>query len=57
VKEADLRFAHITLMQEIGKLLTPEQQKKFRAMRGRMMMGPGDMMSHGGMMGRGRGER
>ena len=30
VKEADLRFTHLTLMQEIGRLLTPEQQKKFR---------------------------
>jgi Spy/CpxP family protein refolding chaperone len=62
-KEADLRLAHITLMQEVNKLLRPEQQKKFRAMRENMMdmggmmgMMGGGMMG-GGMMGRGRGER
>ena len=55
-KEADLRLAHVTLMQEVTKLLTPEQQKKFRTMRA-SMMGMGGMMSMGGMMGRGRGER
>jgi Spy/CpxP family protein refolding chaperone len=49
-KEADLRLAHVTLMQEVNKLLTPEQQKKFRTMRERMM-------SMGGMIGRGHGER
>jgi Spy/CpxP family protein refolding chaperone len=37
MKEANLRFAHVTLMQEVNKLLTPEQQKKFRTMRERMM--------------------
>jgi Spy/CpxP family protein refolding chaperone len=68
MKEADLRFAHITLIQEVNKLLTPEQQKKFRTLRERMMgmggmmghggmMGMGGMMGHGRMMGRGRGER
>ena len=58
-KEVDLRLAHMTLMQEISKLLTPEQRQKFRAMR-ENMMGPGGMrgmMSSGGMMGRGRHER
>jgi Spy/CpxP family protein refolding chaperone len=66
-KEADLRLAHVTAMQDIRKLLTPEQQKQFRtmpghmmgedAMMGRGMMGPGGMMGRGmmgrGMMGRG----
>jgi Spy/CpxP family protein refolding chaperone len=54
-KDADLRVAHITLMQEISKLLTPEQRQKFRAMR-EGMTGPGGMMGmmgHRGMMGRG----
>lgn len=51
-KEADLRFSHVTLMQETNKLLTPEQQKKFRVIRSRMMMDSGGMMGHGGMMGR-----
>jgi Spy/CpxP family protein refolding chaperone len=36
-KEADLRFAHVTLMQEVNKLLKPEQQKTFRTMRENMM--------------------
>ena len=49
-KEADLRLAHVALLQEVNKLLTPEQQKKFRPMRE-------SMMNPGGMMGRGRGER
>ena len=64
-KEVDLRLAHITLMQEISKLLTPEQRQKFRAMRERMMgaggmmgmMGPSGMREPGGMMGQGRHER
>src|SRR5262245_47173916 len=56
-KEADLRLAHVTAMQDIRRLLTPEQQKQFRTMPGHMMgdggmMGPGGMMG-GGMMGRG----
>jgi len=55
-KEADLRLAHVTLMQEVNKLLTPEQQKTFRPMRERMM-GMDSMMSMGGMMGRGHGEQ
>ena len=46
------------LMQDIRKLLTPEQQKQFKTMPGHMMggggmMGRGGMMGHGGMMGRG----
>jgi len=57
-KEVDLRLAHVTAMQDIRKLLTPEQQKQFRTMPGHMMgdggmMGPGGMMGGGGMMGRG----
>jgi Spy/CpxP family protein refolding chaperone len=36
-KEAQLRFAHITMMQDIRKLLTPEQQKQWRALRARRM--------------------
>jgi len=56
-KEADLRLAHVTAMQDIRKLLTPEQQKQFRTMSGHMMgdgamMGPGGMMGGSGMMGR-----
>ena len=51
-KEADLRLAHVTAMQDIRKLLTPEQQKQFRTMPGHMM-GDGAMMGPGGMMGRG----
>jgi Spy/CpxP family protein refolding chaperone len=55
-KEADLRLAHVTAMQDIRQLLTPEQQKQFRTMPGHMMgdgamMGPGGMMGGGGMMG------
>jgi Spy/CpxP family protein refolding chaperone len=57
-KEADLRLAHVAAMQDIRKLLTPEQQKQFRAMPGHMMgdggmMGPGGMMGGGAMLGRG----
>jgi Spy/CpxP family protein refolding chaperone len=56
-KEVDLRLAHVTAMQDIRKLLTPEQQQQFRTMPGHMMgddamMGPGGMMGRG-MMGRG----
>ena len=57
-KEADFRLAHVTAMQNIRKLLTPEPQKQFRTMPGHMMgdgamMGPGTMMGGGAMMGRG----
>ena len=51
-KEADWRLAHVTAMQDIRKLLNPEQQKQFRTMPGHMM-GDGAMMGPGGMMGRG----
>jgi len=33
-KEVDLHMAHVTAMQEIRKLLTPEQQKQFKTMQG-----------------------
>jgi Spy/CpxP family protein refolding chaperone len=36
-KEAQLRFARITTMQDIRKVLTPEQQKQWRAMYARRM--------------------
>lgn len=49
-KRADLRFLHITAMQDIRALLTPEQQKQFRPMWGGMM-GHGGKMRHKGMMG------
>lgn len=48
-KEADLRLAHITAMQDIRKLLTPEQQKQFRTMQSRIMSH--DIMGSGGMRG------
>ena len=54
-KEADLRLAHVTAMQDIRKLLTPEQQKQFRTMPGHMM--GDDAMMGRGMMGRGMMER
>ena len=54
-KEVDLHLAHLTLMQDIRQVLTPEQQKQFRPMRA-SMMGLGRMRP-GGMMGRGHGER
>jgi len=55
-QKVDLHLARITLGQEISKLLTPEQQKKFRSMRRHMMRGGRDMMGQGGMMGRGAGK-
>jgi Spy/CpxP family protein refolding chaperone len=51
-KEADVRLAHITAMQDVRKLLTPEQQKQFRTMQGHMI-GDGGMMGREGMMGHG----
>jgi Spy/CpxP family protein refolding chaperone len=51
-KEADLRLLHITALQEMGKMLTPEQRQKLRAMR-HSMMGHGGMMGHHGMQGMG----
>lgn len=35
-RRADLHYAQIALMQDIRKLLTPEQQKKFRTLMGKM---------------------
>jgi len=35
-KRADLQMARITLIQDIRKLLTPEQQQQFRTMRNHM---------------------
>jgi hypothetical protein len=51
-RRADLRFAHLSLMQEIKQQLTPEQLKKFNDKRGHMMWGhgrklDGDWMEHG----------
>jgi Spy/CpxP family protein refolding chaperone len=43
-KKADLRLAQITEMQDIRKLLTPEQQQQFRTMESHMR-GHGDMIS------------
>ncbi len=37
-KKADLHFSRVTLMQDLNKLLTPEQQEKFRSMRGHTML-------------------
>jgi Spy/CpxP family protein refolding chaperone len=45
-KEADLRLLHITAMQEMSKILLPEQRQKLRTIRH-------SMMGHGGMMGMG----
>jgi len=42
-KKADLRLAHITEMQDIRKLLTPEQQQQFRTMQSHLR-------GHGGMI-------
>jgi Spy/CpxP family protein refolding chaperone len=50
-KEAELRLGHIAAMQDIQKLLTPEQQKQFSTLWG--PMSGGGMMGHGGIMGRG----
>jgi Spy/CpxP family protein refolding chaperone len=49
-KKADLRFLHITAMQDIRALLTPEQEEQFRAMWQEMMRHGGKMMRHGGKM-------
>jgi Spy/CpxP family protein refolding chaperone len=45
-KEADLHMAHVTAMQEIRKVLTPEQQQQFKAMQGRMMHEGGKREHH-----------
>lgn len=54
-QRANLAFAHVTLMQEINQLLTPEQQQQFRTLRRQMLHGGGmkGMMSRGGMHGQG----
>jgi Spy/CpxP family protein refolding chaperone len=53
-QQADLIFAHVTLMDEINQLLTPEQQQQFRTMRRQMMHGGGMMgVMGGGMHGQG----
>lgn len=51
-RRADLRYSHLSLMQEIKQQLTPEQRKKFRARSGVMMHGYG-LKSHGERRGRG----
>ena len=51
-KEADLRLLHITAMQEMSKILTPDQRQKLRTIR-HSMMGHGGMMGRHGMMGMG----
>jgi Spy/CpxP family protein refolding chaperone len=45
-KEADLHLAHITAMQEIRKVLTPEQQQQFKTLQGRMMREGGRREHH-----------
>jgi Spy/CpxP family protein refolding chaperone len=45
-READLRLLHLTAMQELGKVLTAEQQQKLQGIRRRML-------EHRGMMGHG----
>ena len=51
-KEVELRVAHITAMQDIRQLLTPEQQQQFHTVWEPMMDGRGSMMGHRGRMGR-----
>jgi Spy/CpxP family protein refolding chaperone len=55
-QQAGLVFAHVALMDEINKLLTPQQQQQFQTMRRQMRHG-GGMHGHGGMMGRGAGSQ
>ncbi len=45
-KKVDIRMAHLGAMQEVQKLLTPEQQQKFRLLKRHMMHGGGDMPGH-----------
>jgi Spy/CpxP family protein refolding chaperone len=45
-KEVDLHMAHVTAMQDIRKLLTPEQQKHFKTMQGHRMR-EGGKRAHG----------
>ncbi|MDH3605195.1 MAG: periplasmic heavy metal sensor [Candidatus Tectomicrobia bacterium] len=51
-KEVERHVAHITAMQDIRQLLTPEQQQQFHTVWGSMMHGRGGMMGHRGRMGR-----
>jgi Spy/CpxP family protein refolding chaperone len=50
-KEADLRLLHITAVQEMSKILTPEQRQKLRTIQ-RHMRDHGGMLGRGGMMSR-----
>jgi Spy/CpxP family protein refolding chaperone len=45
-KEVDLHVAHVTAMQDIRKVLTPEQQQQFKTMQGRMMSEGGRREHH-----------
>jgi Spy/CpxP family protein refolding chaperone len=45
-KEVDLHLAHVTAMQEIRKVLTPEQQQQFKTMQGHMMREGGRREHH-----------
>ena len=45
-KEVDLHLAHVTAMQEIRKVLTPEQQQQFKTLQGRMMREGGRREHH-----------
>ena len=45
-KEVDLHMAHVTAMQEIRKVLTPEQQQQFKTLQGRMMREGGRREHH-----------
>jgi Spy/CpxP family protein refolding chaperone len=45
-KEVDLHLAHVTAMQEIRKVLTPDQQQQFKTLQGRMMREGGRREHH-----------
>jgi Spy/CpxP family protein refolding chaperone len=45
-KEVDLHMAHVTAMQEIRKVLTPEQQQQFKTMHDHMMSAGGRREHH-----------
>jgi hypothetical protein len=47
-KEADLRMTYISALQDIRELLTPDQQKEFRAV-WEHMLGGGGMKGQGPM--------
>ena len=44
--EVDLHMTHVTAMQEIRKVLTPEQQQQFKTLQGRMMREGGRRKHH-----------